>query len=69
MNQKAKVPIFNQTSCQQEQEQRNTSTWPCRFAAGKKVVQIKTILAKLLFDLSMFHKQKKKFFKILKTLI
>ena len=32
---KAKVPIFNQTSCQQQEEQRKTSTWPSRCAAGK----------------------------------
>ena len=34
---KQKFHLFNQTSCQeQEQEQRNSSAWPCRFAAGKK---------------------------------
>ena len=33
---KQKFPLFNQTSCQeQQQQQRNSSTWPCRFAAGK----------------------------------
>ena len=33
---KQKFPLFNQTSCQQQQ-QRNSSVWPCRFAAGKKI--------------------------------
>ena len=32
---KQKFPLFNQTSCQQQQ--RNSSVWPCRFAAGKKI--------------------------------
>ena len=33
---KQKFPLFNQTSCQQQEQQRNSSAWPCRFAAGKK---------------------------------
>ena len=40
MYQKAKVSLVHQKSCQEqeEEEQRNSSAWPCRFAfaAGKK---------------------------------
>ena len=33
---KQKFPLFNQTSCQQQQQQQwNSSAWPYRFAAGK----------------------------------